>query len=176
MDERNWTDRPLQIGDEIRIGPVRVVHKSLGFAALLSGNLDAAVKALAPDAPMIGLNGEVGEQDFVLRIGRDRALLVSNDQIVEETGWNCDGYAFSAADDCYCLLEISGDRDDYFLAQGTSCHLGNSSPSAAIMFAGVNSLLARKRAVRCLFVDRAHLTYVSSWLRGAASPDPPPLK
>lgn len=171
MDERNWTDRPLELGEELRVGAVRVVHKPLGFAALLSGNLDAAVKGLAPAAPMVGLNGEIGDQDFVLRIGRDRALLVSNDQIVEETGWNRGGYAFSTADACYCLIEISGNGVDQLLAQGTACDPGQASPSAAIMFAGVNGLLARKKESRYLLVDRAHLTYVTSWLRGAASLD-----
>ena len=171
MDERNWTDEPLRIGEEIRVETVCVVHKPLGYATLVSGNLDAALKDIAPGAREAGLCAEVGDGSIALRIGRDKALLVTNDPIDHKSAWNFNGYAVSPADDCYCLLAVSGDGAEMFLAQGTACNLTNASPSPAILFAGEQALLVRNQSSFHLYVDRAHLTFITSWIRGAQLPD-----
>ena len=45
--------------------------------ALVSGRIAGAVEALAPGAPEAGLWGVVEESPYVVRIARDRVLIVS---------------------------------------------------------------------------------------------------
>ena len=67
-------------------------------ATLLSGDLVAAIATLAPGAPLLGLHAMVPESAHALRIGRDRALLVTQAPLAAADGWR-DGWCASCVDD-----------------------------------------------------------------------------
>ncbi len=132
---------------------------------LVSGDLGAAAKVLAPDAPMVGLWGIVETSTVFLRMARDRALLVSPQPLAIRPGWRAEGFAASPADDAFIVLEIAGDDLAIVVAEATGADLTSGSPSAAIRFCGVDALLCRSAPDTArLHVERAFAPYVWRWL------------
>lgn len=144
----SWSARPVQ---------------GLG-QTLLSGDLDAARAALAPAAAEAGL-WQVVDGDALVRIGRDRALLVTGRPVAAAPGWNPGGWAASAADAAWDVFELSGDNARAVCTQATSADLETGSPSAALLFAGVTGLLYRTGTdVARLHVERGFAPYIWRWL------------
>lgn len=141
MRERDWTNQPPAPGDTIEAGDLTIRCLDDGGAAVISGDLDAALAALAPGAPMIGLLDLLPETGaFALRIARDRMLLCTPAPLDAAPGWH-DGFALSRADDLYRMVEVMGDADGMFLASCMSAEAG--SPSAMTLFADKPCLVAR---------------------------------
>jgi hypothetical protein len=117
---------------------------------LISGDLDAALGALAPGAPPLGLCALAPQGAHALRIGRASALLVTPRAIAAADGWR-DGWCATSVDDGWAAVEVSGADAPQALAQATSADLGAGSPSAALpaacrgAVAGDASDLARGR-------------------------------
>ena len=108
---------------------------------LISGDLGAAIAALAPGAPLLGLYAPAPAGAHALRIARDRALLVTPAPLGAADGWR-DGWCATAVDDGWAAIDVEGPDAPSALAQGTSADLAAGSPSAAVLFAGFRCLLA----------------------------------
>lgn len=136
----DWRSAVLQ-GEGWSARPVLGLHRTL-----VSGDLEAAIAALAPDAPSIGL-WQIAEGEVqALRIGRDRMLITSGVPLVFQPGWNAKGFAVSAADDAYATIEIHGPKMPELLAEMTFVDLDGGSPSAATLVCGQHALLHRTSA------------------------------
>ena len=91
MRERNWSAARFPEGTLIDRPRLRA-RAVEGFGqTLISGDLDAALGALAPGAPMLGLYALAPEGSHALRIARDRALLVTPAPLGVADGWQGDG-------------------------------------------------------------------------------------
>jgi sarcosine oxidase gamma subunit len=134
--------------------------------ALISGELEAAIAALAPDAPLVGLYAPVPEGAHALRIARDRALLVTRAPLGAADGWR-DGWCATGVDDGWSAIDVEGFDAPSALAQGTSADLAADSPSAAVLFAGLRCLLVRTDAGFRLHVEAPWLEALLTWLDGA---------
>ena len=135
-------------------------------AMLLSGDLVAAIATLAPGAPLLGLHAMVPESAHALRIGRDRALLVTQAPLAAADGWR-DGWCATCVDDGWTAIEVEGFDAPSAVAQGTSANLAANSPSAAVLFAGFRCLLVRTEAGFRLHVETPWLEALLTWLEGA---------
>ena len=132
--------------------------------ALVSGNLAAARAALASGAREIGLWDVAHSGPCWVRIARDRALLVSPQQMPVEPAWR-DGYVATPFDDACSVLELSGTAMPQVIAEATSVDLEAGSRSAAILFAGVTAFLYRLSPDRArLHVESPFAAYVWTWL------------
>ena len=166
MREMNWSrarrpegrliDRPRLVADAL----------SGRGHALISGDLEAAIGALAPGAPLIGLHAVAPAGAHALRIARDRALLITPAPLGAAGGWR-DGWCATSVDDGWAAVEISGPDAPLALMQGTSADLAAGSPSAAAMFAGLRCLLARTEAGFRLHFEAPWLEALLTWLEGA---------
>ena len=107
MRELQWP--PARDGAELLIDRPRLAARRLGGLGqtLISGDLDAAVAALAPGAPMLGLYALAPESAHALRIGRTSALLVTPAPLAPHEGWR-DGWCATSADDGWAAVEVSG--------------------------------------------------------------------
>lgn len=139
MNERDWTTRTPKPGASIRADGLDIRCDAPAGATLISGDLEAALAALAPGAPILGLLAEIPSGIFALRIARDRALLCIPEPLKAE-GWQA-GYAASAADDLYLAVIITGPRAPDIASACMTAEAG--SPSAATVFAGHSALVAR---------------------------------
>jgi hypothetical protein len=159
-----WTASPDWVTAEIRRDDWQA-RAVLGLGQILiSGRIAGAVEALAPGAPESGLWGVVEKNPYVVRIARDRALIVSGEPLAVEPGWR-DGWAATPADDVYAVLEIDGAGLSDVVREATAADLDAGSPSAAIMFAGIACLLYRTgQTTARLHIERPLATYVWHWL------------
>ena len=142
MRETNWASARRAEGPLVaRPGFSATARTGLG-QTLISGDLDAALQALAPGAPLLGLHAQAPEGGHALRIARDRALLVTPAPLGAADGWR-DGFCATAVDDAWIPLDVEGPEAPLVLMQGTAADLAAVSPSAALLFAGQRGLLAR---------------------------------
>ncbi len=166
MRETNWTPaRPARGILAARPGFAARSVAGLG-QTLVSGDLDAALAALAPGAPLIGLYGLAPDGAYALRVARDRALLVTPAPIGPADGWR-QGWCATAVDDGWAAVDVEGDGAGLVLMQGTSADLAAGSPSAAVLFAGQRVLLARRPNGFRLHVEAPRLEALLKWLDGA---------
>jgi hypothetical protein len=132
---------------------------------LISGDLDAAVAALAPGAPMLGLYAPLPAGAHALRIGRMSALLVTPAPLAVVDGWR-DGWCATSVDDGWAAVEISGVDAPRALMQATSADLASGSPSAAVVAFGLRGLLVRRPAGFRIHVEASWLETLLAWLDG----------
>lgn len=164
MDERNWTDRPLPVGDSITGPGCRVTRVDPGRLSLVSGDLAAALDRLAPGADMVGFGGVPGTPAFGLRIGRDSALLVNASAADDLTGWQDGGFALSPAGGGYARFDMCGPAAWQVLAHGLSAAAPFGSPSAAVLFCGMGALVSGLPEGLALWVPFGHVTACSTFL------------
>jgi len=166
MRERDWAPARRLSGaliDKPRLAARAV--EGLG-RTLISGDLEAALAALAPGTPTLGLYALAPEGAHALRIARDRALLVTPALLGAADGWR-DGFCATPVNDGWATVDVTGPDAPLALMQGTSADLGGGSPSAAVLFAGLRCLLARTEAGFRLHVETPWLEALLSWLDGA---------
>ncbi|MDJ0822854.1 MAG: hypothetical protein QNJ09_13725 [Paracoccaceae bacterium] len=164
MDERIWTDRPLAVGTTIELPGCRVTRVEVGCQSLLSGDLQAGLDILAPDAEMLGFADTPGTADHAIRIARDQALLVTAKPMESQPGWHPQGFALSPAGGRYACLSLIGPNAAELLAHGLTSAPPWDSPSAAVNFAGVPALVTGTSNGLTLWVESAYLTYVTSFM------------
>jgi hypothetical protein len=137
---------------------------------LISGDIEAAVAALAPAAPTLGLYALAPDGAHALRIGRMSALLVTPAPIAAPDGWRdgwCDGWCATSVDDAWAAVEVSGADARQALAQATSADLAAGSPSAAVLVFGLRGLLARTESGFRVHIEAPWLETLLAWLDGA---------
>jgi hypothetical protein len=132
---------------------------------LISGDLDAAVAALAPGAPTLGLYALAPEGAHALCIGRTSALLVTPTAIAAPEGWR-GGWCATGVDDGWAAVEVFGADAPHALMQATSADLAAGSPSAAVVVFGLRALLARAHAGFRLHIEAPWLETLLAWLDG----------
>ncbi|HKN28037.1 MAG TPA: hypothetical protein VJY34_09200 [Roseiarcus sp.] len=165
MREMAWA--PARRGTGTLIDRPRLTARALGGLGrtLISGDLGAAIAAIAPGAPLIGLYGPAPTGAHALRIARDRALLVTPAPLAAADGWR-DGWCATGVDDGWAAIDLEGPDAPSALAQGTSADLAADSPSAAVLFAGLRCLLARIDGGFRLHVEAPWLEALLAWLDG----------
>jgi hypothetical protein len=165
MRETRWPaarGRPGLLIDHPRLQARAVV--GLG-QTLISGDHDAAVAALAPGAPILGLYALAPEGAHALSIGRASALLVTPAPLAAPDGWR-DGWCATSVDDGWAAVEVSGADAPLAVAQATSADLAAGSPSAAVIFFGLRALLGRTPAGFRVHVEAPWLETLLTWLDG----------
>jgi hypothetical protein len=165
MREMEWP--PARRNAGLLIDHQRLNARRLGGLGqtLISGDLDAAVGALAPDAPILGLYALAPEGAHALRIGRTSALLVTPAPLGAADGWR-DGWCATSVDDGWAAVEISGADAPRALMQATSADLTSGSPSAAVLVFGLRGLLARTPCGLRVHVESPWLETLLTWLDG----------
>lgn len=134
---------------------------------LVSGALPKAWEELEAGDIEVGLWGLAPAQaPYRVRIGRDRALLVSSRPIAFESGWNAAGWAATAAHDAFQVIEIQGAAVEEVIMEATSADLRSGSPSASVRFAGLQGVLLYRSAPDCarLHAEASYLPYLWHWL------------
>jgi hypothetical protein len=158
---------PARGGRELLIDRQRLTVRRLGGLGqtLISGDLDAAVAALAPGAPMLGLYALPPAGAHALRVGRTSALLVTPAPLAVVDGWR-DAWCATSVDDGWAAVEISGRDAPHALMQAISADLASSSPSAAVLVFGLRGLLARTSSGFRVHVQAPWLETLLAWLAG----------
>lgn len=133
---------------------------------LVSGDLTAWSQASGLAGEGVGAGAIAGGGNYMVRIARDRILVVGERPCPIAAGWHEAGFAVSVMDAGLHVFEIEGPKLDSLIARGTALDPGQASRSAAILFAGVNVLFYRfgnpDRAR--LHVDRGLAPYLWEWL------------
>lgn len=163
-----WRPAPDRAGAEIRRDGFSARRLPGLGQSLVSGDLRAAKASLAPDAVEVGLWGIAFGESALVRIARDKALLVTPQPLTVAPGWNAAGFVATPCDDAYSAFEISGERLRDVVGEGTAANPDAGSPSASVLFAGVPALLYRTAAETArLHVEAPLAAYVWTWLEGA---------
>ncbi|MCO6051002.1 hypothetical protein NGM99_14560 [Mesorhizobium sp. RP14(2022)] len=161
--QSKWSPTP----DWLRAAIIRgdwSAHAVRGLGqTLVSGDLVKAREALAPGASEVGLWDETGALPVQVRIGRDRALFVTENPLGTESGWR-DGFAVSSADDLWLVIDLEGEGVREVLREGTAADLDGGSASASVLFAGVPALLYRFEGRTRLHVEAPLGAYLWRWL------------
>ena len=128
---------------------------------MVSGDLDgfAAAHGLPPPA---GLLAEVTGARYTLRLARSRMLAVGVELDPASAGW-VDGAALTPMTGALAVVEIAGENAMALVARGTAVDPRRPSASAALMFAGFNSVLYRHDGVLRLHLDRSLVPYLMDW-------------
>lgn len=159
----DWTGAVLE-GDGWRARRVHGVSQTL-----VSGDLAAARAKLAPDGGEVGLWGLAGDGTILVRIARDRALVVSPTAPGIVSGWH-GSFVASPCDDAWAIIELAGSGIEAIVAEGTSAGLAAGSPSAAVLFAGLSCFLYRTAPQTArLHVESPYAAYIWTWLAGIAA-------
>lgn len=142
MDERVWTNQSPVAGHSADYPGLCVACAEPTGALMISGDLMAALTALAPGAPMLGCGAQAPQGAHAIRIARDRALLVTPEPLDADAGWY-GVYAISLADDLYSVITLSGPRAEEIASACTSVPLDGSSASATTLFGGIGAHVTR---------------------------------
>lgn len=133
---------------------------------LVSGALERAWESLqvSQEVGLWGLAPE--ERPYRVRIARDRALVVSPSPLELKPGWQAAGWAASRADNARMILEVEGPALPEIIAEGTSADLSSGSPSASVLFAGLQGVLLYRTAPdrARLHVEAPSMPYLWHWL------------
>ena len=167
MDEFQWTDRPLAPGGRIEAPGVTVSALPPAGAALVSGDLDAALATLAPEAEVLGFGAIIGVEPALVRVARDRALLVTEEPLGAVSGWH-GTFALTPSDDAYAALAITGAGAERLMRAGAAIDTLASSPSAACLFAGMECLVLRQQDGWRVMCPRPMATAVATWAERTA--------
>ena len=148
LEREDWSARPV-------IGLSQV---------LVSGDFGAALAAHAPGAAVVDLWGLAVTDPVAARIARDRVLVVASRPIDIPFGWS-GTWAATLASDAWFVLDLEGRAVEEVIREGTSADLAASSPSAAVLFAGVQAILYRRAECHArLHVEAPFGPYLWRWL------------
>lgn len=134
---------------------------------MLAGDMGAALAAHAGGTAGLGLLAIAERGDnYVIRIARDRALMVAARPFNIAYGWQPAGYSVTSADSAYGIIEMSGSALDEIISEGTATDPALQSRSAATLFAGIPCLVIRTAPdVARLHMEIGHMAYVWRWLK-----------
>ena len=134
---------------------------------MISGDLG---KALAQQglSGTIGLMEEAQGEVYMVRLARNRALLVGQAASAEASGY-ADGLASTPMTGALAVLELSGPNSFEAVQRASAIDFRKASPCAALNFAGVTSILYRKGDVLRLHLDRGLVPYMMDWLRSCGA-------
>jgi hypothetical protein len=165
MREMEWSS--LRGGAELLVDRQRLTARRLSDLGqtLISGDLESAIAALAPGAPMLGLYALLPAGAHALRIGRTSALLVTPSPLAANDGWR-DGWCATGVDDGWAVVEVSGADAPQALMQATSADLASGSPSTAVLVFGLRGLLARTASGFRVHIETPWLETLLAWLDG----------
>ena len=160
-----WTPAPDWTAAEI-IRADWSAKPILGLSmALVAGNIAAAISALAPNMSELGLWQVASASDHVIRIARDKALIVTSAPIPFETGWNAAGFSVTDASSAYGVIEIFGQALSDIIAEATAADIHAGSRSASLLFAGIACLVVRTTSdIARVYIEAGHMTYLWRWL------------
>ncbi|TPN82597.1 hypothetical protein FJ987_28230 [Mesorhizobium sp. CU2] len=147
------------------------VHTVGGLNQLLvSGDLAAWSKASALAGEGVGAGALASGDKYMVRIARDRLVVVGGVPFPIQAGWHEAGFAVSVMDAGLHVFEIEGPGLAGLVARGTALDPAQTSRSAAILFAGVNVLFYRygNRNRARLHVDRGLAPYLWEWFEQSA--------
>jgi hypothetical protein len=132
---------------------------------LVSGDLGAWNATAGLSGHGIGALALATGKAWQVRLARDRLLAVSEKPFAVEPGWH-DGFAVTRMDGALHVLEIEGKGLEDVIASAMTLDPAGKSPSAAVLFAGVNAIVYRYGAVDRLriHVDRGLAPYLWEWL------------
>jgi sarcosine oxidase gamma subunit len=132
---------------------------------LVAGNIAAAISTLAPHLSEVGLWQVASASDHVIRIARDKALIVTSAPILVETGWNAAGFSVTDASSAYGVIEIAGLALPAIIAEATAADIDAGSRSASLLFAGIAGLVMRTAPDTArVTIEIGHMTYLWRWL------------
>lgn len=138
---------------------------------LVSGDLDAWNRASGLTGQGVGALGLAKGKAWQARVARDRLLAVSEKPFKVEPGWHGEGFAVTRMDAALHVFEAEGKGLDGIVARATTLDPAGKSPSAALLFAGVNAVAYRHGAADRLrvHVDRGLAAYLWEWFGQAAA-------
>ncbi|MFD0860536.1 hypothetical protein [Roseovarius aquimarinus] len=166
MDERIWTDRPLQIGHSLEKRDCRISREAVPHVTLVSGDLGLISLTLASGAQKLGLADVPAGSDYMITISRDHAALVTDRPVERRSGWQPEGFALSPAPDAYALFTLRGPRAEAILGHGLNSVLPVGSLSCAVRFAHRTMLVTGLPDGFALWVLGAEITFVTRFLNG----------
>lgn len=150
--------------------PGLAIHSPAGFTQyLVSGDIRAWCRQADMDDAAVGALSVAQGGRYALRIARDRILAVSETPFGIQPGWHAAGFAVSTFDAGLHMFEIEGPDLPSLFARATTLDPAGATASAALLFAGANTLCYRHgHADRLrLHVDRALAPYLWKWLEQA---------
>lgn len=134
--------------------------------------------ALSAFADLAGLYGEgvgalglaMGER-YMVRLARDRMLVVGLEGELATGGWHEAGFAVTDVSAAFQAFEIEGALSSGLLAEATAIDPAHPGPSASVVFAGMLVILhAHGEADRLLLhVERSQANALWSWLEDWAA-------
>lgn len=132
---------------------------------LISGDLDAWNRASGLTGQGVGALALAKGTAWQVRVARDRLLAVSSKPFSVEPGWHGEGFAVTRMDAALHVFEIEGPALDDVVARATTLDPAGKSPSAAMLFAGVNAVVYRYGARNRLrvHIDRGFTAYLWEW-------------
>ncbi|WP_068304539.1 hypothetical protein [Pararhodobacter sp. CCB-MM2] len=158
-----WLVQPRQLsGDGITVTLLDPVPQ-----LRISGDLAAACAALDLPPP-VGLMAPADGPRAAIRLARNRMLAVGVTLPHADSGLR-DGYALTPATGSLAVLHLDGPGAGELLARGTAVDLTQASPSAALLFAGMNAVLYRHGTGMRLHLDRGLVDYAFDWIEASGA-------
>lgn len=148
---------------------------------LISGALDAGIAATVPGLVVQGPYRVVETETYAIRLGIDRALVVSADVAVADrvdvspmdvnptdardgSRWHPAGFAASDVGEAYAVMTVSGPAAFDVFARGTGVDLRGPAPAsgggAVMRFAEITLIAYRYRDGLRLHVERPRAPYL----------------
>ncbi len=159
---QDWQDAVIE-APGLKIGSVSGLHQRL-----VSGDLAAWAAASDFDGTAVGAFGQAAGIRYTVRLARDRLLVVSTTPLGIATGWHSQGFAVTEISAGLHLFEVTGEMVDAFVARGTTLDPKQVGASAALSFAGIDSIVYRHGTALRLHVDRGLAAYLWTWMENAA--------
>jgi hypothetical protein len=159
----DWAAATLESADAT-VRSVAGLHQML-----VSGDLDAWNAASGLSGPGIGAFALAKGKAWQVRVARDRLLAVSEKPFSIETGWHGEGFALTRMDAALHVFEVEGEGLAGVIARATTTDPAGKSPSAALLFAGVNAIVYRHATAGRLrvHVDTGLAAYLWEWFETA---------
>jgi sarcosine oxidase gamma subunit len=161
---RKWAELPDWSSARLEAEGVAVRAIECPAQYLVSGDLEAFGRASGCDAQGVGALGQTTGEDYSLRLGRDRLMVVGGCPGTSP-GWNAGGFAVTDVGAAWLVLEVSGPRSMDLLSRGSTLDPVNPGPSAMAGFASVPVVLYHHGSSSTLriHVERGLAGYLWAW-------------
>ncbi|MGI3163727.1 hypothetical protein [Pseudooceanicola sp. 200-1SW] len=156
-----WT--PASAPDKIRLTGDGIALTGLPPLpqVMVSGDLPAWLAA--QDLPeTAGLLAQTHGARYAVRLARHRMLVVGAEHGPRTPAWQA-GCAASSMTGALAVVEITGPRAMELVARATALDPRAPSPSAALLFAGMQAVLYRHGPALRLHFDRGLAAYLTNW-------------